>query len=224
MPFLQVCTRLCRGQSCVRYALRGPLPPRIRVCGRLCRLQSLMSIKVLLSSLGRTESGPVRVSRVLPLQRSRPDVRCRRDRAEPDGKRGNAVSECGAGDSEGEEAMHFRPLCRSQRGRDDDAGCRCGGVSSAHAPGRPLGLPVGEMPLRPRGGTAVTERDASRTGLQGGRRSPCMKKCHGAEASCLPGRLAGLEDRETGATRSCAAKGAGHRSQAVCGVRGCGAG
>ena len=33
MPFLQVCTRLCRGQSCVRYALRGPLPPRIRVCG-----------------------------------------------------------------------------------------------------------------------------------------------------------------------------------------------
>ena len=51
-----------------------------------------------------------------------------------------------------------------------------------------------------------------------------MKKCHGAEASCLPGRLAGLEDRETGATRSCAAKGAGHRSQAVCGVRGCGAG
>lgn len=62
-----------------------------------------------LSSLGRTESGPVRVSRVLSLQRSRPDVRCRRDRAEPDGKRGNAVSECGAGDSEGVEAMHFRP-------------------------------------------------------------------------------------------------------------------
>ena len=50
------------------------------------------------------------------------------------------------------------------------------------------------------------------------------EECHGAEADCLPGRLAGLEDRETGATRSCAAKGAGHRSQAVCGVRGCGAG
>lgn len=75
-----------------------------------------------------------------------------------------------------------------------------------------------------RGIRAFTERDAFRTGFQGGRRSPCMKKCHGAEASCLPGRLAGLEDRETGATRSCAAKGAGHRSQAVCGVRGCGAG
>ena len=125
MPFLQVCTRLCRGQSCVRYALRGPLPPRIRVCGRLCRLQSLMSIKVPLSSLGRTESGPVRVFLVLPLQRSRPDVRCRRDRAEPDGKRGNAVSECGAGDSEGVEAMHFRH-CVGRRGagamtRDADA-------------------------------------------------------------------------------------------------------
>ena len=50
-------------------------------------------------------------------------MRCRRDRAEPDDKRGNVVSECGAGDSEGVEAMHFRPLCRSQRGRDDDAGC-----------------------------------------------------------------------------------------------------
>ena len=68
-----------------------------------------------LSSLGRTESGPVRVSRVLRLQRSRPDVRCRRDRAEPDGKRGNAVSECGAGDSEGVEAMHFRH-CAGRRG------------------------------------------------------------------------------------------------------------
>ena len=67
-----------------------------------------MSIKVPLSSLGRTESGPVRVSCVLSLQRSRPDVRCRRDRAEPDGKRGNAVSECCAGDSEGVEAAHFR--------------------------------------------------------------------------------------------------------------------
>ena len=63
------------------------------------------------------------LSGVLSLQRSRPDVRCRRDRAEPDGKRGNAVSECGAGDSEGVEAMHFRPQCRSQRGWDDDAGC-----------------------------------------------------------------------------------------------------
>lgn len=82
-----------------------------------------MSIKVPLSSLGRTKSGPVRVSCVLSLQRSRPDVRCRRDRAEPDDKRGNVVSECGAGDSEGVEAMHFRPQCRSQRGWDDDAGC-----------------------------------------------------------------------------------------------------
>ena len=76
-----------------------------------------------LSSLVRTESGPVGVSHVQRLQRSRPDVRCRRDRAEPDGKRGNAVSECGAGDSEGVESMHFRPQCRSQRGWDDDAGC-----------------------------------------------------------------------------------------------------
>lgn len=77
-----------------------------------------------LSSLGRTESGPVRVSRVLPLQRSRPDVRCRRDRAEPDGKRGNVVSECGAGGSEGAEAAHFRP-CAGRRGvgtRTQDAG------------------------------------------------------------------------------------------------------
>ena len=68
-----------------------------------------------LSSLGRTESGPVRVSCVLPLQRSRPDVRCRRDRAEPDDKRGNVVSECGAGDSEGVEAMHFQH-CAGRRG------------------------------------------------------------------------------------------------------------
>ena len=74
-----------------------------------------MSIKFPLSSLGRTESGPVRVFRVLRLQRSRPDVRCRRDRAEPDGKRGNAVSECGAGDSEGVEAAHFRH-CAGRRG------------------------------------------------------------------------------------------------------------
>ena len=50
----------------------------------------------------------MRASYALPLQRSRPDVRCWRDRAEPDGKRGNAVSECGAGDSEGAEAAHFR--------------------------------------------------------------------------------------------------------------------
>lgn len=41
----------------------------------------------------------------------------------PDGERGNAVSECGSGGSEGAEAAHFRPLCRSQRSRDDDAGC-----------------------------------------------------------------------------------------------------
>ena len=42
-------------------------------------------------------------------------MRCRRDRAEPDGKRGNAVSECGAGDSEGVEAAHFRH-CAGRRG------------------------------------------------------------------------------------------------------------
>lgn len=41
----------------------------------------------------------------------------------PDGKRGNAVSECCSGGSEGAEAAHFRAPCRSQRGRDDDAGC-----------------------------------------------------------------------------------------------------
>ena len=63
-----------------------------------------------------------------------------------------------------------------------------------------------------RGIRVFTERDAF------------YEECHEAEADCLPGRLAGQEDRETGATRSCAAKGAGHRSQAVCGVRGCGAG
>lgn len=75
-----------------------------------------------------------------------------------------------------------------------------------------------------RGIRAFTERDAFRTGFQGGRRSPCMKKCHEAEADCLPGRLAGLEDGETGATRSCAAKGIGCRSQAVFGGMDCGAG
>lgn len=75
-----------------------------------------------------------------------------------------------------------------------------------------------------RGIRAFTERDAFLSGFQGGRRSPCMRNAIEAEADCLPGRLAGQEDRETGATRSCAAKGAGHRSQAVCGVRGCGAG
>lgn len=57
----------------------------------------------------------MRVSRVLSQQRSPPDVRCRRDRAEPDGKRGNAVSECGAGDSGGVEAMQFRH-CAGRRG------------------------------------------------------------------------------------------------------------
>lgn len=75
-----------------------------------------------------------------------------------------------------------------------------------------------------RGGMAFTERGCVPNRVSGRPEVSLYEECHEAEADCLPGRLAGQEDRETGATRSCAAKGAGHRSQAVCGVRGCGAG